>query len=786
MNTKLEREIGRAVQLAEGITRLRLSAVAEVLAGGDAAHVGFDNGVPPGTVLRWASIARASGVDALVALPLPEASLDGRQPDLPALAAANASPGIERTSLSAVASACRGASIGELARHHAADPTEVGEWIQTFRSLGTFGMRFHYRHPNWSRHDPEQAFVGRRRLPYAMSASFLRQLHMRSSGERATRLLFMALVYEGRSVAQAAEAVGARSFTAEIWLKGFINHGLAGLALRPAPTLTPRRKGFSAASIAEIGSGIANAEMRTKLSVIEMAYRSVPLADISTRTGFSISRARATIRAFEKDGLEGLSTGDATLTPPLRDDYSSAKLREIEQGMGNDGPGRRRMRALAELYDGISMSEAARGMGGLTALGLLLDRFNRFGHGVAESFKPWMRPTAPPPRKLPPPRPQPDIPAMRRDLNLMRLGRVRDAYNPAGRERIDIIMEAYAGSTIEEIAIRLFRSASTVRSYIDSFNAEGLGWLEEFKKKPRKARKVGQQISPEVSVPRIAIRRDICADVVRDAVFRSVDKVHRAELSVVRALYENNGLIGDLPKRTGVSEAEIDRLAAAFDLYGETFGHASNRRKMLPSTWDAQALLGAQMRPEPLRSYAHVVVWLYAGVEPDVIRQKFEMPQAELEAVVLAFREGGVAGLEADPLGIAPTMRRHRDIAPSPPVRPPLAKTGTPVPRPPAPVIHPVGRLPKAVTKQYVPPPTIAARPPMAVTSPGIDPKAVQALYEGRNARRLEAARGFRKSKDIREVSARFGVSAVTLEKWVIDYVKCGMAEIDRLAAKQA
>lgn len=254
---------------------------------------------------------------------------------------------------------------------------------------------------------------------------------------------------------------------------------------------------------------------------------------------------------------------------------------------------------------------------------------------------------------------------------------------------------------------------------------------------------------------------------------------------IVHALYANDGLIGDIPALMGVSEAEVTRLASAFDLYGETFGHSSNRRRMLPPQWDAEALRAAQARPEPLRSYAHVVVWLYAGIEPDIVMKKFDMPQSELEAVVSAFREHGVAGLEADPLGLLATMPRHRDIGQSDLIPPPVMPQVRPqYPVPVAPMTANPARPVKDVARQYAAPPRAAARPPVVVTFPKISEEKVRALYAGKNARRLEAIREFRQNKDIGMVSRKFGVSTNTLEKWVVEYVRSGMAELDRKSAE--
>lgn len=483
---KLKSDLREALKSAAGEARLKLETVSDVLAGEDPARVALDAEVPSETVIRWVRVAR-SGIDTLVNLPRPEMSLEGMHAELPASASLKASPGIERTALRAVAAACRGASVEELASHHGADVAEVREWIVVYLACGAIGMRDRYRHPNWSSEDPEQVFLARSRLPYGMKVSFLRKLHVRSSGEYAKRLLFIALLYEGRSVRQASEAVGVTITAAGTWATAFIRSGLPGLAYKAPVAMVPARKDFSASSVARLDAGISNPEMRRRLSAVELAYRSVPPVEIADITGLSTASVRSVIHAFEADGLEGLSTGEAALTPPLRDDYSSQRLMAIADGMDDDEPGRKHMTALARLYDGVSMMEAGREIRGLPAIRLLVDRFNRFGHGAAMSFKSWMRPVAPPQRKPaasppPPPPAKPVPPKMRKDLDETRLRRIRDMYKQSGRERIDVILDAYAGMTVEEIVMRRHRSEPTIRSYIEEFNSGGLKWLEQYRK----------------------------------------------------------------------------------------------------------------------------------------------------------------------------------------------------------------------------------------------------------------------------------------------------------------
>ncbi|NTF23570.1 hypothetical protein G6L37_34935 [Agrobacterium rubi] len=755
---------------------MRLSAVADVLSGVDHRKVALDLEVPDGTVLRWVSVARSWGVEGVAEMPIPETSLEGVDPEIPAMSATVAFAGIERTALRAVASACRGASVGELSSYHGADPDEIRDWIAAYVTLGEFGMRHYYRDEDWSPYGQEQVRLGSRVLPRDLNATFLRHLHVRTAGDYSTRLFAMALIYEGRTARQAAEAVGVYAETINRWLRSLLSHGLPGLAQKPAVTLVPRRKDFDARSVAALAATIGNVEMKRRLSVIEMAYRSLSLQEIFDRTGVSPSSCRAFILNFEKDGPDGLSTGDATVTPPLRGDYSSSRLLEIARGMDYDEPGQRSMRGLAALYDGASMIEVARDIQrGLSQLCILVDRFNRIGHGAAETFKWWMRPIKPPPR-----RPQTPLPLMERDLRKT-LEQVRNNYDHKGREAIDIILAAYASGTVGEIAARSRRSERTVRAFIDRFNAEGLLSLEKYRKKVwRKLKKT------EVKPPaprRIPIRTDITIVRVRNAMYRTACSTHRQDLRIVLALYEAKGLVGTLPERMGVTEVELARLAAAFDLYGETFGASSNRRKMLPASWDVKALSIAQFQPEPLASYANVVASLYGGVDPGIIMEEFDISQSELELIVLQFRERGLAGLEDDPLRNANTTRRYRAPLSSVTV---ADNVGSPIASPVSavsPVTRKVGRPTIEVIGTLAPK---VATPPTAPAVPAAITHAdhVRSLYTGKKLRRLEAAREFRRSKNFAEVSEKYGVSAATLEKWVIDYVKSGMAEVDRQAGQ--
>jgi Transposase and inactivated derivatives len=689
---ELRLEASRCGRLAS----LRLLAVADHFEGACPARIGLDHEIPAATVSRWIAVHSREGVGGLISLPHPQAEFAAIDPEVPALAAHEASPGVERTALKAVAAACRGAALEEIAAHYAAEAVEVREWMDEYLAHGAGGIALNLRPTRWWFEDHEQAFAGIRRLPYGVSAGFLRELHLRSEGDFADRVLGLALVYEGRSVDQVARLFKVSRSAVDGWVLAFIRNGLAGLAPRRPYVRVPRRTGFGAGAVAALADDIGNPEMLKRLKVVEMAYRHVPVHQIAVRCGIAFNTVETIIRRFEKDGLDGLSTGDATLTPPLRSDYTAERLRDLAESFLHDEPGRRRMEAVALLYEGQTMADVGRRFDGLTALSYLVGRFNRFGHEILASFNhAQMTPPRPAPRReILPKDPASAAPIeMRTDLNSMRMERIRGAYTSDAEARIDVVVDAYDGFSRREISERRSLHLGVVTRWLANFNEQGLDWLEDFRKrKPHKSRK--SIPAPAVPVRRIELPGDWNAALVGDAIARTVDEEHRKELAVIQRLYISGGDIRRIPAELGIAEAEIERLAASFDLYGETLGHGSRLRRMLPAQYDRAALTQACREHEPLRTYAQIVAALYAGRSLGNVKATYDLSDEELEKIVAVFREKGVDGLREDPLEASGTIAPVRTALP-------LPRVPVTVPKP-APAPAPVPRAVEAAASEPV------------------------------------------------------------------------------------
>jgi transposase len=76
--------------------------------------------------------------------------------------------------------------------------------------------------------------------------------------------------------------------------------------------------------------------------------------------------------------------------------------------------------------------------------------------------------------------------------------------------------------------------------------------------------------------------------------------------------------------------------------------------------------------------------------------------------------------------------------------------------------------------------PVATTAPMQAAADPEVQQPSPTAMFEGKNAYRLEAVREFNRGRPLQEVAKENNVGPLTIEKWVIAYVKTGMAERDR------
>lgn len=819
---RLRKELQAADRTLPARVLHRFEVVREALDGEDPRHVGLDHEIPAMTVIRWLNTALEGGLAVLSNLQEPEALLRGMDPDLPAEALSRASPGLERTALQAVAAMCRGASAEEVASHYGTVVAEVRDWIGTYLEFGAMGIRDRFRDSRWSPNDPEQAFLSRRLLPYSMSPSFLRRLHVRCDGELSRRMLAIAFLYEGRTVAQVAGFFGVTLEAAGLWARQFVRRGLPGIAIRGAMGRVPNRNGFGASVVAKMAEEVSNPAMRTRLRIVELAYRSRGYVEIARELGVGISAVKSAISDFESGGFEGLSTGDATLTPELPAQYDAEGLRALAVSLEDDEPARRRLESIALLYDGETMADVGRQYDGLAALVTRVERFVRFGPDVLLSFKASeMAPRRPPLRPAPSPLKANERPlAMRPDINAMRLERVRGAYLPDGQARIDVLIDAYEGRSVKEISSAWEIPQVAVGRWVTEFNAAGLEWLARFRKKRPKPLKQettkaerGAQTSTSI---RVELSDSLDVNAIRSAIARTVEQTHRHELRIVQAVYERGGNINGIGPKFGVRQEEVLRLCAAFDLYGVTLGRKSRINCMLPEKFDRTELEAAGGERGIVGIYARIVAALYSGDRLSNIENRFDVIADELEVIVSAFRNSGIEGLRRDPLGRedrrgfplaaraafvlslpfdeprTPVVPRQVPKAVAvqhsvPPVRPrpsehEVVRTAAkdevrPWNSPVRPTKFPE-RIQKTVPKEYVQP---AAEHKAKVA--GVLPNgALRAMFEGKNVHRRDAVKEFYRCRDMSEVVRKFNVSKGTLEKWIVAYVKSGLAEQDRSA----
>ena len=128
-------------------------------------------------------------------------------------------------------------------------------------------------------------------------------------------------------------------------------------------------------------------------------------------------------------------------------------------------------------------------------------------------------------------------------------------------------------------------TVANVNRWLKVFNENGLEAIAAFRKKKKKLpADMRGKIAPSVQsvARRIGLSGDWNARRIRDLAVRTVDEAYRFDLLVVANLYEAGGDPQRAARVSEVSEAEVERLAASFDLYGETFGQGMRRLRTLP------------------------------------------------------------------------------------------------------------------------------------------------------------------------------------------------------------
>jgi hypothetical protein len=221
-----------AAALGAGVGKRALRAVSDLLSGDDFVLLSDVYGVPVETLERWLSSFWDGGVEALA----PLRPLD----DLPATVtssdmyqrASSATPGLEKTVFTSLATLYRGATLEETCAFHHLKGGELKAWVRLLANSGPAVLSRIYRRSTPSSTDPRHAYFGEARLPTFYDARLLRDFHRISKGPICRRLLIVILAYEGQTARQISDAVGASESHVEQRVGDFRRGGLLALISR--------------------------------------------------------------------------------------------------------------------------------------------------------------------------------------------------------------------------------------------------------------------------------------------------------------------------------------------------------------------------------------------------------------------------------------------------------------------------------------------------------------------------------------------------------------------------
>lgn len=695
----------------------RLLAVASAYEGCDLNEIAWDAEVPPETVIDWMSCFLNNGLDGLLSWTPPVSGLTSEY-DAEKLArlAATEPNGLSKTALNAVSMAYRGMSSELICRHYQVPAEELSSWIYTFNDLGPQFLA--QATVDTKHHGPKAKyaeFKDNRGLRFDYNAAFLRKLLVKATGDYASRLNIMALLYEGRTTAQVCAIMSCSSMTIANVRKAFLKRGLFGLITRSKQVRIPSNRDYDAVKVRALLKETTNAAYRKRLMIVEAAYRAVDARTIAEKFEVEVSNVRNMIRLFGNEGPSGLAYGEAELTPPLREDYDAARIRGLMEGETTREV-LWRFDVIARLYEGQSMREVAVHLFavttwmGIKSVRYFVERFNSIGREFAYPFYMSQAPDKPgiTRHRFGAPSPDSDIdrPLMtidlRRDFSAEMLSAAQEMVRPGFMRYYSAIIEAYNGADRRTIAAtRPGMLVGDVDDLLAGFNANGVGWMMMAKPPSRalERRYLRQQnlraivvqkitdasrwkeISKLHAVPTglaaywkaseqiqgkanesgtwVALRDDYDQRWLERYICRVVDDRYRKAIETIRMLYILNGKVAKAAERCAVSEYQVRAISEAFNADPPLMRSIFTRRPgaVLYERYDEGALMEAlKSRSQPLQTYAKVVSWLYAGQKPSVVREKFDLKKSELAIIVATFNKRGVAGLADDPLGVGTSL----------------------------------------------------------------------------------------------------------------------------------
>lgn len=598
-------EVAASVENCAAEPARRLAAVARLADGDSLRSVAQDAEVPGATVVRWCEVLLSEGMEGLVELRPPISLPEENDAETLAQLADSVPEGLEKTVYSALSSAYRGCTVDELASYYHVDGAEVDEWVGLLRAFGTEAIAVWFRRPGRRDGDDNVRTTGRLSLSKDYSSKLLRHLSDRSSGGAKRLILAIALTYEGRTAQQIATSLGISVATIRAALTAFRRNGVYGLCPSAFGSgHVPFRKGFSASALDAVASSSPVEHYARRLRILADAYRGISWRVIAERHGVDVIEVRRHIRAFEANGPEGLAHGEATLTPPLRDDYDAAAMR-IHAARAPDDTQEMKLLAIARLYEGETMFSVAQSSSGMTSLRVWIDAFRREGHRFPEPFKASFQAPSPPPRRLPP------MPAVELPPHL--ISPYLQNVQRRSRKRLEAIFDLASGVAAPIVCEKYSLSDAKLRLWVEEANLGRIRWLAPTQ--------TSQWLEDE------------CIPLLRRG-------IHPAKVAAT----------------IGIDEAFVQTLQERIKL--------DDAIEYLPTgSQDVADLpLAARSWSEPLASYAKALLELYKSKRPRQVMERFNIETDEFVQVLGAFTKHGVAGIACDPARLS-ASRKSRNAA---------------------------------------------------------------------------------------------------------------------------
>jgi transposase len=201
-----------------------------------------------------------------------------------------------------------------------------------------------------------------------------------SSSRRATKLLALASVLEGKSYAEVAKQHGVSLASIYYWLHCFNASGLQNLEARGRKCHLRVHGGITVEGLISAAKA-ADADGSRRLIAISKLLAESPCRKVAREAKVSPSTLSAWIKRFNETGISGLlekKVDSSRAKVILRDDISLADI----QAAAQSAPRRicRRLEAISLVLDGMNCREAADRLGvSMSAVGKWCKRFNEAG-----------------------------------------------------------------------------------------------------------------------------------------------------------------------------------------------------------------------------------------------------------------------------------------------------------------------------------------------------------------------------------------------------------------------